>query len=168
MNQCSSHFHLLKQLPTAATIKTTFCPSRCLIVTTLPGRASSRRPIFSNGIAPSAIPLDTGSSSNVWAADGRLVGHAARRPTHRRRGVGGSEVCANHGTLELYADIDRTFLDLDHLQSTTRGLGSWSRPGDLGQPQVPRGRVFLRYTVGYQRVMTKQQYTYEDMLRFLK
>lgn len=35
------------------------------------------------GIAPSAIPLDIGSSSSVWVVDGRLADRAARRPNHK-------------------------------------------------------------------------------------
>lgn len=58
--------------------------------------------------------------------------------------LGGWEVCADHDTLELYADIDPASLDLEHVRSTTRGVGSWSRPGNLGQPHVPHVS-FLRY-----------------------
>ena len=75
-------------------------------------------------------------------------------------GLGGWEVCAGHDTPKLYAD-DPTSLDLEHVRSTTRGVGSWPRPGNLGQPHVPHARLFVHYTLGFQGVMTKSQYTYE-------
>ncbi|KAM0796340.1 hypothetical protein BDR22DRAFT_966271 [Usnea florida] len=61
---------------------------RCPTASILAGRASSLRLIYYNGIAPSVILLDTGSSLSVWVVDVRLAGHAARKRRHKRQEIG--------------------------------------------------------------------------------
>ena len=91
------------------------------------------------GIAPSAIPLDTGSSSSVWVVDGRLADHAARRLNHKGKWRRGLEVFDEHlrTSLQSYTDGDPAALDLGPLQPNTQEVRSPSRTSYLGQPHTP-------------------------------
>ena len=130
----SSNEHFLKQHRLAAAINTIHFLSRCPTVTTLPGRASSQKPTFFNGTAPSVIPPVTGSSSNVWVVDGRRAGHAVRRRTRERHGINPTEVWAEQWTALFTCMLMAAPLDLRPLQSTPQKVRSPSRSSDLGQP----------------------------------